>query len=359
VGVIIIYVMIKVFSINYFKFILFFLIFIVFLFYGVNTEALTVSPVRIELQGNPGETIGGELTLSNESDGFQTFYTVSENFQAQGESGSPNFIRGTEGLATWISLAESLNLRPNEYREAIPFSINIPIDAEPGGHFAAIFWSTEPPSEIGSGVAIGAKVGTLILLRVLGDVEEGGGIIEFSTVNKQKVFLHRPVNFFYRFRNDGADRIKPDGTANIRNLLGIRADSLQPNSIEGNVLPDSIRHFEFAWEGKGLSKKEPTNWFGIFWLNVGNEWRNFGIGRYNAKLSLDYGFDKQLHSEAKYSFWVLPWHLALVAIILIIIIYIVGRRELLAYNHWIVRRTMKHMEQLKKATRRYATKKKV
>ncbi|KKS43767.1 MAG: hypothetical protein UV08_C0036G0002 [Parcubacteria group bacterium GW2011_GWA2_42_18] len=339
---------------------LLFLIIVIALIVPVfKIQALTVSPIRIELEGNPGETVKGELTLSNESDGFQTFYTVSQNFEARGESGAPNFVTGTEGLATWITAPENLDLKPNEYRERIPFEIKIPMEAEPGGHFAAIFWTTNPPSDIESGVAIGVKVGTLILLRVSGDIEEGGGIIEFSTIDKQKIYLHRPINFFYRFRNDGADRIKPDGTANIRNLLGIRSDSLPPNSIEGNILPDSIRLFEFTWEGRGLSQKEPTNWFSVFWLNVNNEWHNFGIGRYSVKLSLDYGADKQLHSEAKYVFWILPWHLSLVAIIILIILYFVGRREILSYNEWIVRRTIKHMNQLKEAARRYGGKKKV
>ena len=341
------------------KFFLSCLIIIVLITPVFKTNALTVSPVRLELEGNPGETIKDELKLNNESDGFQTFYTAFENFEARGESGSPNFVRGTEGLATWITAPENLDLKPNEYRERIPFEIKIPADAEPGGHFAAIFWTTNPPSDLESGIGIGAKVGTLVLLRVLGDIEEGGGIIEFGTLGKQKVFLHRPVDFFYRFRNDGADRIKPDGTANIRNLLGIRSVSLPPNLTEGNVLPDSIRRFEFAWEGKGLLNEEVDNQFGEFWLNVRNEWRNFGLGRYSAKLSLDYGADKQLHSEAKYVFWILPWHLLLVAVILLVILYFVGRREVLAYNEWIVRRTIKHMNQLKEVTRRYGGRKKV
>ena len=188
---------------------------ILFLIAGVvftnQALALTVSPIKLELSGDPGKAVNGEFLLLNEQKEEKTFYASFENFEAQGETGAPNFVPGKEGLATWITAPARITLKPAE-QKTVSFSIQIPKDADPGGHFAAIFLSTTPSQEQGGGqVAVGAKVGILVLLKVSGATKEGGGLLEFSSQNKQKFFSALPITFIYRFQNSGGDRVKPDG----------------------------------------------------------------------------------------------------------------------------------------------------
>ena len=56
------------------------------LFYADNASALTITPVRFEISGNPGDTLRGELLLINENETAETFYSTFSNFEAQGES---------------------------------------------------------------------------------------------------------------------------------------------------------------------------------------------------------------------------------------------------------------------------------
>jgi len=88
-------------------------------------EALTVSPVRFEIAGEPGQELLGEITLFNEEDEARIFYSSSENFEARGEGGTPHFLPGIEGLAAWITAPSQVVLEPGE-RKTIPFSIKIP-----------------------------------------------------------------------------------------------------------------------------------------------------------------------------------------------------------------------------------------
>ncbi|MCK5591557.1 MAG: hypothetical protein KAI72_06345, partial [Candidatus Pacebacteria bacterium] len=229
--------------------------------------ALTISPARVELNGNPGQTVTGEYVLINDQEKTKTFYSSFENFEAQGETGSPNFVGGTEGLATWINSSSEIVLGPKETKKLM-YSITIPANADPGGHFAAIFWGTSKPqtSAGGGDVSVGAKLGLVMLLRVSGDVPEGGGVLSFETLDEQKLeeeetseqklFIMLPVDFNYRFQNSGGDRIKPKGTITIKNIFGMTSEVLNANPSEGNVLPSSIRKFKLSWNGGDGKKVE-------------------------------------------------------------------------------------------------------
>ena len=320
-----------------------------------SADALTVSPPRIELTGDPGQTITGSFGLFNEQDTHKTFYSSYENFEARGETGTPYFLPGEEGLAVWIETDSQVSLEPDE-RKSIPFTIRIPQNAEPGGHFAAIFWGTTPP-QVGEGqVAIGGKVGILVLLKVSGDIQEGGGILELNTA-EGKVLSSLPVTFIYRFSNDGGDRIKPEGEIKIKNTLGFTAATLDANKGEGNILPGSIRKFTAIWHSGGqkeddLTKKEELALMAQitnerkdkkgFFETARIQWSNFAFGMYNAELSLSYGQDDQT-AEASFRFFVIPWQLLSIIITMLAIFGFFGSWGLRRYNRWIIKKAQADM----------------
>jgi len=304
----------------------------------LEVAALTVSPVRIELIGDPGTVVEDEFILTNEQKETRTFYSSFENFEATGETGTPSFVPGEEGLATWIETVSSVSLGPGEEKE-VPYTITIPQDADPGGYFAAIFWGTSPPkNEEGGQVSIGAKVGILILLRVSGEIEEGGGILEFSTKDKQKFFSALPVQFAYRFQNGGDDRIRPEGEITIKNMFGKTLAILPANRSEGNVLPQSIRKFEIIWEKEDKedsSKEETAEDKEGFLTGLKREWNNFAFGRYTAELNLEYGTEGET-AQASFSFFIIPWRiLTIILFILVVLVFsfIIGIKK---YNKWII-----------------------
>lgn len=300
-----------------------------------EVAALTISPVRVELFGDPGAVVKGEIILINEQEGTRTFYSSFENFEASGESGTPSFVEGLEGLATWIETVPDVTLAQDEKQE-VPYTITIPQDADPGGHFAAIFWSTSPPkTEQGGGVSIGAKVGVLILLKVSGEIEEGGGVLEFSAKDKQKFFSSLPVIFIYRFQNGGDDRIKPEGEITIKNMFGRTSAILPANRSEGNVLPQSIRKFEMIWEKEDSNKQETVDDKEGFLTGLKREWNNFAFGRYTAELNLEYGTEGET-AQASFSFFIIPWRiLGIILFILAVLVFsfIIGIKK---YNKWII-----------------------
>lgn len=305
-----------------------------------TAQALTITPIRYEISGNPGETLKHEMTLVNESDKSQLYYVSFANFEAQGDSGSPTFAEPKEGLGTWMTTAQStVNLSAGQ-QKVVPFEIMIPKDATPGGYFAAIFWGTNPSAQAGE-VSIGTKTGLLVLLSVNGDVTESAGLIDFQTQDKQWFYKKLPVGFQYRFSNQGGDRVKPVGTVNIYSILGWRVTKVNANQFDGNVLPGTTRKFIPEWSrGDTLAeveKAETVNQKYSFFREVKSEWKNFGFGIFRAKVFAEFGStDEKVKSNNVY-FIVFPWELILVFLVIGIPLFLILRGMIRRYHRSVIR----------------------
>jgi hypothetical protein len=308
---------------------------IIFSFLPFKTFALTISPIRYEISGNPGDVLEEKLNLRNETSSRMTYYPRYYNFQAEGETGIPTFIEPKEGLGTWMAGPSGIELAPGD-NQTIVFVISIPKDASPGGYFGALLYGTNPPVLNGSQLAIGSETGPIILLRVNGEIKESASIVEFNTRNKKHFFTALPVEMYYRFQNTGKDRTKPTGNLIIKNIFGIKAKTQNANPVEGNVLPGQIRHIDLSWQKTNKPSLEAYA-SRSFFKQVGYEWRNFAFGFFTAKIDLFYGAENNQNSSDKVSFVVFPWQLLIIIIIILIIIFFILKTILRRYNRWIIK----------------------
>lgn len=313
-----------------------------FVLFCHNAYALTLSPARLEIVVNPGDVYIGEIRLLNEQSETKTFYASFENFEASGDTGTPNFIKATEGLATWISSQNEITLSPQEER-IINFTINVPQNARPGGHFAAIFWGTSPVSQNESGdISIGARIGALVLLKVNGQISEGGGVSNMSTEDGGVIFSKLPVAFVYQFNNTGDDRLNPSGSIEIRNIFGIKVSTLDANESKGNILPSSSRKFKVIWGESG-------NRSGFFPTTI-QQFKHLSIGPYKATVSVVYG-ESNTESRDSTMVFIFPWQ-ALISIVValliawIIFVRIVKQRRRLLKKQAELERKIKELQDL-------------
>lgn len=304
--------------------------------------ALTVSPARIEISGDPGATLQGEIELFNEQDGSRTFFTSFENFEPSGDSGAPHFIGAIDGLSTWIQSDKKVMLESGK-RIVVPYTITIPRNAEPGGYFAAIFFGSQEPGVQGGGqVSVGGKIGVLVLLRVSGAVEEGGGLLEFISKEKQKFYSVLPVTFAYRINNTGGDRVVPKGEIKIKNTLRLNSATLLANKNNGSVLPGSARKFEVLWGQEKAGPLKATDIPGkktaveTFFEMAGKQWSEFHLGWYTANLDLSWGATNQT-ANASYNFFIIPWQLLTILIPILLAVGFLGKIGLKKYNRWIIK----------------------
>jgi hypothetical protein len=304
------------------------------MFFAGQVSALTVSPVRLEISGDAGATIQGNIVLINEQSQPQKLYSSFANFEARGESGDPYFVPATSGLGTWITVPTEVDLKSGE-QKTLPYSIKIPKDAEPGGYYGAIFWGNTPTtSQAGNQqVSISGRLGILVLLTVNGQMKYGGGLLSFNTINNQKLFGSIPVDFEYRFSNAGSDRINLQGNITIKNMFGQTTATVNANSDNGNILPGTVRKFSASWQDASSTSVV----VGYFQM-AGSELNNFNIGRYVAELKLNYGSSSP--AIMSYSFFVFPWQLLSLVLISLIVLVFLLKVLLNKYNKWIIGKVM-------------------
>jgi hypothetical protein len=257
-----------------------------------NGLSLSVSPTLFEMAAQPSQVWNSSVKVINNNPQELTVYASVVNFAPQGESGEgkflPVFEGGEEGstLAQWVSITEDPIVIPAEQSTAIPFTVTVPEDAAPGGHFAAILVGTRPvDTQKAIQVRTSQIVTSLFFVRIAGDVTEDGIIREFRTVN---TFVDTPkADFELRFENKGNVHLQPQGQIVVTNMWGKERGIIPINRQThfGNVLPESIRKFEFTWTG------EPSI---------------SDIGRYKAELTLAYGEEGRKFVSGVTHFYVIP-----------------------------------------------------
>lgn len=258
-----------------------------------NALTLSVTPTLFEMAANPGQVWQSNIKVINSNTFDLVVYPRAVNFAPQGETGQGKLIPiledMTDGatLAEWIVIDESpVTIAPERSLE-IPFTVKVPDNAAPGGHFAAILVSTQPPEAERGTLAVRTSqiVSSLFFVRVAGDVIENGVIRSFTTA---RTFVEEPkATFELRFENKGNVHLQPRGTITIYNMWGKERGVIPINNRThfGNVLPESVRKFEFTWSGE----QSITD-----------------IGRYKAVAALGYGQENvQFVTSATY-FWVVP-----------------------------------------------------
>ena len=279
--------------------------------------SLSVTPTLFQMSAVPEQSWNSGVKVINNNPFELTVYAQVVNFAPQGETGEgkflPIFEKSTEGttLAEWISLSSEAIVIAPEQSVTIPFTVSVPKDAAPGGHFAAILVGTKPPESAGViKISTSQIVTSLFFVRVAGDVQEQGTIREFRTTRS---FVDVPkADFQVRFENKGNVHLQPQGEIIITNMWGKERGTIPINHQThfGNVLPQSIRKFEFSWKGE----------------------QSFSdIGRYTAQLTLVYGTEGRKFETAKTYFYVIPVKATLIIISLLVAFILLVRWSVNAY----------------------------
>ncbi len=286
-----------------------------------DAVTFSVSPTIFDMTANPNQNWQSTLRVINVNAFELKVYIDVANFVPKGEGGVPQFIPLSESaseqatFAQWVTTLKEITIPPEQTVE-IPIKIQVPSDASPGGHYAAIMVSTRPPDsdEKTNKVQTSQIISSLIFLRVTGDISENSSVRSFRTAN---YFISRPeTDFEIRIENKGNVHVQPQGEIKIFNMWGQERGVVPINqqTLFGNVLPNSVRKYSFSWK---------------------SEWSITDIGRYTAVATMAYGVDTRQFMTADTAFWVIPWK------ILLIIFSIIG--GFIALVSWAIRLYVKKM----------------
>lgn len=296
-----------------------------FLFSASSVLATTIFSPLLEIEAEVGEEQRGIVKIFNETEKDLLLVSSIEPFKAEGEDGQPLYLapEQKDTFLNWFKLdLDSLILKSHQV-VIIPFTLTVPKEATPGGYYAVIFWQDVPAQAAPDQTSVSGKVGTLIFLKVKGELVEKGEILEFKTNPEERYFWQLPIIFSTRFSNTGNIHLKPAGQIELKSWLG-QKEVLEINSNQRNVLPQSIRRFEVVW---GQSAGD-GNFLASFWPKLKEEINSFAFGQYTATLNLNYGSDNQQAISQSLSFWLIPVRSIITLLLLIIILIILAKINL-------------------------------
>jgi hypothetical protein len=265
----------------------------------VNQITISVSPTVFELSANPGDVLSESFRIVNGTDQELTLTATPKNFTAEGEEGGVNLTEEETSfsLASWITASPTEVNVPARGSQIFDFTIAVPENAEPGGHFGSVIIQTEATQLDQTGASVSQEAGPLILVSVAGDIIEEASIIDFMPT--KSFWESGPVVLETRVENSGNVHFKPSGTIVIKNMFGNEETTI--NLEERNVLPGTIR-------------------------KLVNEWSpGFRVGNFTADLSIVYGPDSAIET-ASTSFIIFPYKIIIPALLGGILVVFVGIR---------------------------------
>ncbi len=291
-------------------------------------NGVKVSPIRSDITIKPGESKTITLTVQNITGAGALYEAIVNDIVPSGEAGQPALILDADkfapshSLKRFIAPVTSTQIDAGKTKD-IKVTINVPKDTAGGGYYGAVRFA--PNNGKGDkNVTLAASVGSIILVKVPGDIKEDMVIDSFDTrkgvqgVGGSSFFTtNKDLYSVVRFKNRGNSHEQPFGKIRLLKAGKVIQESEINNSEpRGNVLPDSVRRFDTKLDKVG------------------------SFGQYTVEGNFGYGTSGQLMS-AKTSFWVIPIALivaVIAAIAIIIASIILVPRAIKRYNRNVVRK---------------------
>lgn len=215
--------------------------------FALADVSISLYPVSFRIQADPGQTWKGIITVTNPNATQLGVQPEKENLGG-GAEGSIQLLgadANSYGLASWIQIDGKPSLLQPGQKKDFPFSIHVPFNATPGGHYAAVLFRAIPSQQAGgaagAGVGVSGRVGSVVLLEVSGDVKRSAVL---ESVDAPKFLSHGPFTVTLKINNTGNSYFNPEGSVTFQNLFWKQDVSWDPRV----VFPGFDRTFTATWD---------------------------------------------------------------------------------------------------------------
>ncbi|KKW35448.1 MAG: hypothetical protein UY81_C0041G0004 [Candidatus Giovannonibacteria bacterium GW2011_GWA2_53_7] len=282
---------------------------------GVGTTAfaqesvgIKIQPTLIEEKVEPGMTKDYALKVENVSKVPLALFTTVRDIIGVGPDGRPIYAEDdqedTYRVSSWVTFREKrVDLAPGESK-TVPFTVLVPKDVSPGGHFGSVSLTEQPSGDLPAGTSIGFEVGAILSLQVTGDVVEDTRFRSFFSA--KTVYGTPDVAFTVRLENLGNVVSRPVGLIDITNMWGRKVTSIPVNDTVAGIFPKSARQFDVKWKPDTLE-----------------------FGRYEAAAAISVSGQKGKQTITSMTqFWILPTNIlypavgGLLAFILMVYVFL-------------------------------------
>lgn len=300
---------------------------------------LTTSPLPINLATEPGKSVSTDLRVKQNSGATEKLKVSIMKFTAFGEEGKPRLIDREPGddYFDWVRFDKTSFDAPDNVWQTVKMTINVPKTNAAFGYYYAVVFSRvgDDVQRTGRTNAIAGGTAILVLLDVkVANAQRAVNLDSFQVLHGMFEFL--PAEFRIRFHNTGNVHVVPHGDIFI--LKGDKqVASIPVNGEQGNLLPGSRRVYQSDWldgfphyepkvvDGKVVLDGKGKQVRNLIWGNGGAAAKevvpHLRFGKYTAQLFAVYDDGtRDVPLEAKVSFWVIPWRILGIALLVIVLV---------------------------------------
>lgn len=315
-------------------------------FIASSVYAIIVSPPILDLTLKRGSSATGSFTVYFKDEDPELFYLYTKRARYEGDKPTLDLVDAEPDentLANWIGLdrlqvskPNTIGVSNNDNAVVVNFTVNVPMDAPAGSHYAGILVTQAAPSLDGRQTQIG--IGGEVVYQLMVNIDEervnNTSLNFFRIKNNQKLFAHLPVRFETGFKNDGNVHVIP--AANIEIFQGSnKIDNIELNPGLNRVFPNKAKMYENIWSEENIEEMRDLQQIAeteetlpdSFFEHVLYELKNFRIGKFKAEIQGFAGNNPPFKDSV--TFWVIPYHLIiliLVPVIIIVSAYILKRK---------------------------------
>lgn len=242
-----------------------------------TNESITLSPVNDRFSADAGQSHAGELTIVNDGATAYDFTVYARPYWVSNESYDPVFTKESvqSDAYQWVRLPQTQFRAEAGQTVKIPYTIDIPATAAPGGHYGVIFAETQPAKSDTQGansVDRKKRVGMIIYASVNGQVINKGDAV---TNNIPFWQIQPPMHASVTAKNDGNVDFINKVTFSAKDVFGNPKYTIVK---EYPVLPQTTRNIELEWQ--------ESPWFGLFRVDITQEFLDTKLSTSNYVLMM-------------------------------------------------------------------------
>lgn len=216
-------------------------------------ESILMSPANKQYEVKAGESVTDKLRVVNDGQVAYDFSVYARPYSVNDESYVPDFTSEAQNADAykWINFeTTSFRLEPGAFVE-VPYTIRVPKNATPGGHYGVLFAETQPSADqSGQSVVRKKRVGSILYATVDGDVtlsgkSEGTSIPFFQ--------FNAPLTITERVSNSGNTDFIVKTTVEAADIFG---GVKYRGQRESAVLPSTTRNVVSSWQN--------PSWIGLY-----------------------------------------------------------------------------------------------
>jgi hypothetical protein len=215
-------------------------------------DSIVLSPSSQRITIKAGQVQTGKLTVVNDGTIDETFIVYSRPYSVKNEQYDPDFDHASANtdIYQWVQFdTTTYTVAAGESLE-VPYRIQVPASAAPGGHYGVIFVETQPSATSTDSVMRKKRVGDIIQATVEGTAMQKGQVLSTNAAFWQTT---PPLTVTSRVQNSGNTDFQANTVLTVKDLFGTVKYQL---SKDYTVYPGTTREIVLSWD------RAP--WFGLF-----------------------------------------------------------------------------------------------